>query len=163
MERLSLRRRITGYCSRLQEHDRSFKRNLWSIPQISKENRKITTRGSRLDLETLGFWAIMPNGESWPPGTDEAVEFEEENNWLLFTTSGNMTERLMGTCKIFLKLVKKNWKITACGSPLDLETLGFWAIMPNGESWLPVTDGAVEFEEENNWLLVTASGTWPIV
>ena len=31
--------------------------------------------------------------------------------------------------------------------------------MPNGESWPPVTDGAVEFEEENNWLLVTASGT----
>ena len=31
--------------------------------------------------------------------------------------------------------------------------------MANGESWLPVTDGAVEFEEENNRLLFTTSGT----
>ena len=31
--------------------------------------------------------------------------------------------------------------------------------MSDGKSWLPVTDGPVEFEEENNWLLVTASGT----
>jgi hypothetical protein len=31
----------------------------------------------------------MSNGESWPPVTDEVVEFEEENNWLLlFMTSG---------------------------------------------------------------------------
>jgi hypothetical protein len=33
---------------------------------------------------TLVTWQC----ESQPPGTDEAVEFEEENNWLLFTTSG---------------------------------------------------------------------------
>jgi len=55
MNRLSLRRKITGYCSRLQEHDGSIKRNLWDIPKKVKKNRKTTTRGRLLDLEILGF------------------------------------------------------------------------------------------------------------
>ena len=37
MEWLSLRRKITGYCSRLQEHDWMFNRNPWNVPQVSKE------------------------------------------------------------------------------------------------------------------------------
>ena len=49
----------TGWSSRLQETYHKFKRNLWNVPQINKEIRKITTC-NLLDLETLGFSAIMP-------------------------------------------------------------------------------------------------------
>jgi hypothetical protein len=50
---------ISSWCSRLQENYRSLQRNLWLIPQINIENRRMSTCNP-LDLQTLGSQPIMP-------------------------------------------------------------------------------------------------------
>ena len=39
------------------------------------------------------------------------------------------TDHFRGMCRMHLNLLKKSWKITTCNR-LDLETIGFWPIMP---------------------------------
>ena len=51
------------------------------------------------------------------------------NNRLKFRDIRRITDHFRGICRIYLKSVKKNQKITTCNW-LDLETLGFWLIMP---------------------------------
>ena len=52
------------YPSSVSENYQSFKRNLWSIPQMNKEIGKITTC-SLLDLETLGFLSNYAHKSPW--------------------------------------------------------------------------------------------------
>jgi hypothetical protein len=61
--------------------DRCKWNNMWNILHVSKEKPwKITTCG-RLDLETLGFWSILPRNFAWtwnpkPSQAYEMVVFE---------------------------------------------------------------------------------------
>jgi hypothetical protein len=51
---------MTGWSSRLQENNRWFQRNPRNILNSRKKNRKIIKWFNCLDLETLGYWYIMP-------------------------------------------------------------------------------------------------------
>ena len=52
-----------------------------------------------------------------------------KNDQLKVEISGRLPICFRGICRMNLKSVKKNRKITTCNR-LDLETLGFWLIMP---------------------------------
>ena len=52
-----------------------------------------------------------------------------KNNRLKFKTLEKLPINLEKNLRIYLKLIKKNQKITTCNQ-LDLETLGSWPIMP---------------------------------
>jgi hypothetical protein len=62
------------------------------------------------------------NGENQPLVIDEPVEAQKDFR--------NITHFVKRICGINLELIKKIQNMTTCNRLLDLETLGFWPIMP---------------------------------
>ena len=71
------------------------------------------------------------NGENQLLVTNEPFEFKLQNNQLKIKTSEEKKILIIfiWIYGIYLKLIKKNQKITTCNQ-LDFEKQGFWPIMP---------------------------------
>ena len=61
------------------------------------------------------------NMENWTPITDEPIEFEKQP--VQIQDFGKIIDLFKGTCIPFLKLIKKNQKMSTCNR-FVLETLG---------------------------------------